>query len=153
MKKVASYLKLNAVELNLESIDKKGVLKELFGKLSSAEEIIDEELCFKDLMDREKLGSTGIGKGVAVPHAKTKGVKELIMTLGISKNPISYDSIDNEDVNIFFMFLSPVELSQEYLIILARISRFIRDDVFRKQLLNAKTSNEIFEILEAKEIQ
>lgn len=152
MKKVASYLKLNAVELNLESTDKKSILKELFNKLSSAQEITDAELCFKDLMYREKLGSTGIGKGVAVPHAKTQGVKELIMTLGISKNPIAYDSIDNEDVNIFFMFLSPVDLSQEYLIILARISRFIRDDLFRKQLLNAKTSEEIFEILEAKEI-
>lgn len=152
MKKIVSYLKLNAVELNLESTDKKGVLKELFSKLTFSPEMTDEELCFKDLMDREKLGSTGIGKGVAVPHAKTRGVKELIMTLGISKNPINYDSIDNEDVNIFFMFLSPMELSQEYLIILARISRFIRDDLFRKQLLSAKTPDEVFEILNAKEM-
>ena len=152
MKKVASYLKLEAVELNLESTDKKGVLKELFSKLSVVPEVKDEELCFNDLIEREKLGSTGIGKGVAVPHAKTKAVSDLVMTFGISKNPIQYDSIDGQDVKIFFMFLSPIELSQEYLIILARISRFIKDDRFITKLINAKTAQEVYDIIESKEI-
>lgn len=101
---------------------------------------------------KRKLGSTGIGKGVAIPHAKTQGVKDIIMTVGVCKNEISYDSIDASPVNIVFMFLSPVEMSQEYLIMLARISRLIKEDSFRSQVLNAKTNEEIFDILDSKEV-
>lgn len=151
MKKIVDYLKVDTINLNLTSKDKKSVLKELFEGLSNLEEIKDSKKCFEDLIEREKMGSTGIGKEVAVPHAKTSGVKELVMTVGISREGIAYESIDETDAKIFFMFLSPVELSQEYLIILAKISRFIREDSFRESLLNAKTKEEILEILTLKE--
>ncbi len=148
---INDYLKLEAVNLELESKDKKSILKELFGKLSKCSEVNDEKKCYEDLMERENLGSTGIGKGVAIPHAKTDGVDKIIMTIGISKNPIYFDSIDDEDVRIFFMFLAPTNLSQEYLVLLAKISRFIREDKFREQLLNASSKEEIKEILISKE--
>ena len=73
------------------------------------------------------------------------------MTVGISKNPIEYDAVDGKPVNIFFMFLSPNELSQEYLILLAKISRFIREPNFKSELLSAKSKEEIAEILLSKE--
>lgn len=151
MKKIVDYLKIDTINLNLKSKDKKSVLKELFEGFSNLEEIKDSKKCFEDLIEREKMGSTGIGKEVAVPHAKTSGVKELVMTIGISREGIAYESIDETDAKIFFMFLSPVELSQEYLIILAKISRFIKEDSFRESLLNAKTKEEILEILTLKE--
>lgn len=152
MKKLSNYLKVQTVKLDLDSKDKNQLLKDLYESFSNAPEITDKKKCFEDILEREKLGSTGIGKGVAIPHAKTQGVKDIIMTVGVCKNEISYDSIDASPVNIVFMFLSPVEMSQEYLIMLARISRLIKEDSFRIQVLNAKTNEEIFDILDSKEV-
>lgn len=151
MRKVVDYLKPETIILNLKSKDKKGIIKEIFDSLSTVEEIIDKEKCYLDLLEREKLGSTGIGEGFAIPHAKTDAVKDLVMTVAISKTDIEYESIDNSKVNVFFMFLSPTELSQEYLTLLAKISRFIRDKEFLKQLLEAQTKEEIINILGSKE--
>lgn len=149
--KVVDYLKVNTINLDLEARDKKSVIKELFEGIENCEEVIDKKQAYQDLLDREALGSTGIGKGVAIPHAKTGGVDKLIMTIGISKKPIPFESLDGEDVRIFFMFLAPLELSQEYLILLAKISRFIKEDNFRNQLLSATTNEEIEEILNSKD--
>ena len=93
MKKITDYLKVETVNLNLEAKDKKAVLKELFEQLQNSSEITDKSKCYEDLLEREKLGSTGIGEGFAIPHAKSDFVKELIMTVGISKNPIEYDAV------------------------------------------------------------
>ena len=87
-----------------------------------------------------------------MPHAKTKAVDELIATFGISRNGIDYESLDNENVNIFFMFLCPEEKTQEYLKVLARISRLIRDDKFIDKLLKAESNGEIIEIIRDAEI-
>ena len=114
--------------------------------------IKDEELGLNDIFAREEMGSTGIGKKIALPHAKTKAVDELIATFGISRNGIDYESLDNENVNIFFMFLCPEEKTQEYLKVLARISRLIRDDKFIDKLLKAESNGEIIEIIRDAEI-
>lgn len=151
MKKLTDYLKLNTVNIDLKSKDKKTIIKEIFEQIANCDEIIDKNKCYEDLLEREKLGSTGIGEGFAIPHAKTDGVKDIILTVGISKTPIEYDAIDGKKVNIFFMFLSPNELSQEYLILLAKISRYIRQENFKTQLLNARTPEEIWEILASRE--
>ncbi len=151
MKKISEYLKVQSIDLDLKSKDKKAILKELFEKLGNCKEVTNKEKCYEDLLEREKLGSTGIGEGFAIPHAKSTGVSELIMTVGISKEPIEYEAVDGKPVNIFFMFLSPNELSQEYLILLAKISRYIRENNFKTQLLNAKTQEDIVQILNSKD--
>lgn len=151
MKKISEYLKVKSIDLDLKSKDKKAILKELFEKLENCKEVTNKEKCYEDLLEREKLGSTGIGEGFAIPHAKSTGVSELIMTVGISKEPIEYEAVDGKPVNIFFMFLSPNELSQEYLILLAKISRYIRENNFKTQLLNAKTQEDIVQILNSKD--
>ncbi|MDK9580404.1 PTS sugar transporter subunit IIA [Sneathia sanguinegens] len=151
MKKISEYLKVQSIDLDLKSKDKKAILKELFEKLGNCKEVTNKEKCYEDLLEREKLGSTGIGEGFAIPHAKSTGVSELIMTVGISKEPIEYEAVDGKPVNIFFMFLSPNELSQEYLILLAKISRYIRENNFKTQLLNAKKQEDIVQILNSKD--
>ena len=94
------------------------------------------------------MGSTGIGKNVALPHAKTDAVDKMVITVGISRDGIEYDSIDNQPVHIFFMFLCPKSDSNEYLRVLARISRWIReDDNFNQNILKAKTTEEIVELI------
>lgn len=149
--KILDYLKVESINLNLESKDKKGIIKELYSGLSNCPEVVNKEKCYDDLIEREKIGTTGIGKNVAIPHAKTEAVTNLIMTIGISKNNIQYESVDEEPVRIFFMFLSPINMSQEYLTLLAKISRYIKDDEFRNTLLEAKTKEEIVEILNKKD--
>ena len=111
-KKIADYINEETVNLDLKSKVKNMVIKELYGAIKDSDSIKNKELGLSDIYAREELGSTGIGKGVALPHAKTKAVDELVVTLGISKNGIEYDSLDEENVKIFFMFLCPEEDTQ-----------------------------------------
>ena len=150
-KKIADYINVETIDLNLKAKNKNVIIKELFENIKKSGQVENEELALEDLYTRENMGSTGIGKNVAVPHAKTEAVRELTVTLGISKNGIEYDAIDNENVNIFFMFLCPKNEAQEYLRVLARISRMIKEDKFRENLIKAKTKEEIIEIIRNEE--
>ena len=151
-KNIADYIKVDTINLNLESKNKSAIIKELYNNLKKTNLIKDEELGLNDIFAREEMGSTGIGKKIALPHAKTKAVDELIATFGISRNGIDYESLDNENVNIFFMFLCPEDKTQEYLKVLARISRLIRDDKFIDKLLKSESNGEIIEIIRDEEI-
>ena len=151
-KNIADYIKVDTINLNLESKNKSAIIKELYNNLKKTNLIKDEELGLNDIFAREEMGSTGIGRTIALPHAKTKAVDELIATFGISRNGIDYESLDNENVNIFFMFLCPEDKTQEYLKVLARISRLIRKDRFIDNLLKAGSNKEIIEIIRDEEI-
>ena len=151
-KNIADYIKVDTINLNLESKNKNAVIKELYNNLKDTGLIKNEEQGLSDIFAREEMGSTGIGKNIALPHAKTNAVDELIVTFGISKNGVSYNSMDDEDVNIFFMFLCPENKTQEYLKVLARISRLIRDEKFIDRLLKANSNKEIIEIIRAEEM-
>ena len=151
-KNIADYIKVDTINLNLESKNKSAIIKELYNNLKKTNLIKDEELGLNDIFAREEMGSTGIGRKIALPHSKTKAVDELIATFGISRNGIDYESLDNENVNIFFMFLCPEDKTQEYLKVLARISRLIRKDRFIDNLLKAGSNKEIIEIIRDEEI-
>ena len=151
-KNIADYIKVETINLNLESKNKNAVIRELYNNLKQTNLIKDEEQGLSDIFKREDMGSTGIGKRIALPHAKTKAVDELMITFGISKNGISYNSVDDENVNIFFMFLCPENKTQEYLKVLARISRLIREDKFVNDLLKATSNQEILELIRKEEI-
>ena len=152
IKNISEYIKADTIDLNLKAKNKNAVIKELYGNLKKTNLIKDEEQGLNDILAREEMGSTGIGKRIALPHAKTKAVDELIVTFGISRNGIAYDSLDDENVNIFFMFLCPENKSQEYLKVLARISRLIREDRFIDNLLKAESNEQIIEIIRTEEM-
>lgn len=150
-KKIADYIKVDSINLDLKSKNKNSVIKELYENIKATGLVKNAELGFSDVCAREEMGSTGIGKGVALPHAKTKAVDELIITLGVSKNGIEYGALDEENVRIFFMFLCPEDRTQEYLKVLARISRWIKEESFRENLLKAKFNEEVIEIIRNEE--
>ena len=152
IKNISGYIKADTIDLNLKAKNKNAVIKELYNNLKKTGLINDEELGLNDIFVREEIGSTGIGKRIALPHAKTKAVEELIITFGISRNGIAYDSLDDENVNIFFMFLCPESKAHEYLRVLARISRLIRENRFVENLLKATSNEEIIEIIRKEEI-
>lgn len=144
---ITDYLVKDTISLDLQGKNKNAIIKEIFENIKKSGLVKDENEALKSLLKREEMGSTGIGNGFALPHAKTDAVDEIIITLGISKSMIEYDSIDEEPVNIFFMFLCPISKSHEYLKILARISRIMRLEGFRENLLKCNTIDEICEYI------
>lgn len=138
--------------LNLSAKTKDEVLKELSNLMGKAPHIgANSEIIYKALIEREKLGSTGIGKGVAIPHAKTDAVDKLTIAFGVSREKIDFKSLDEEEVTMFFVFASPNKDSHIYLKVLARISRFIREEEFRDTLIHCKTGEEVLQCIREKE--
>ena len=149
--KITDYITLDMVSLDLRAQNKKEALLELSQLLGVSNSIDDPKVIESALIDREKLGSTGIGKGVAIPHAKTNFAKKLTIAFGRCNEGINFESLDNQDVKLFFVFASPLSDSSVYLKILARISRLIRNETFRNKLLNAKNPQEILNIISSEE--
>lgn len=150
--KITDYMSEDLISLKLKSKNKDDVLMELADLIAVSPDVHNEEnVIYKALIEREKLGNTGIGKGVAIPHAKTDAADRLTIAFGISKDKIDFKSLDNESVNIFFVFASPMKDSQVYLKVLARISRLIREEEFRNELLACKTPAEVIECINKKE--
>ena len=104
------------------------------------------DLIFEILCEREQVGSTGVGYGVAIPHGKIPGLEQLQLCFGRSKRGISFDAIDKRPVHILVQILSPPGLADEYLQTLARISRLLKQDVNRKYLLEAESKQEILDL-------
>ena len=102
--RVVDYIDVEMINLDLKAKTKRDIIKELLESIKESKKIVDYDKCLSDLYAREELGTTGIGKNVALPHAKTEGVTDLLIGIGVSKNGINYNSIDEEDAKIFFMF-------------------------------------------------
>lgn len=151
LEKITEFITVESVDLNMKATNKTEAITELTKLLEKSGKIENTEKTLEALKEREKLGSTGIGKGVAIPHAKTEFASDLVIAFGISKQGINFNSVDDEKVNLFFAFASPLKNSQTYLKILARISRLIRNDDFREKLLGAQTSQEILELIDFEE--
>ncbi|WP_297406683.1 PTS sugar transporter subunit IIA [uncultured Cetobacterium sp.] len=149
--KITDYMSENLIELNLKSKNKEEALKELSQLIEKSSKITSKEVVYKALLEREGLGSTGIGKEVAIPHAKTDAAEGLTIAFGISRDGIDFKSMDKNKVKIFFVFASPLKDSQIYLKVLARISRLIRDEKFREKLLHCKSSIEVIECINTEE--
>ena len=147
--KISDFLNPKAVTANLASKDKEGVIKELIELLVKAGSIQskDKEKLIKILMNREELGSTGIGQGVGIPHGKSDCVNELVAAFGLSPSGVDFDALDEEKVYIFFLLLAPEDSAGPHLKALARISRLLKDKYFRDSLRLAKDEKTILKII------
>ncbi|MCM8767426.1 MAG: PTS sugar transporter subunit IIA [Candidatus Omnitrophica bacterium] len=149
--KIVDYLKEDCINTNLKSRDKKSVLKEMIKMLEKNGYIKDSEKILEAVMDREKLGSTGIGQGIAIPHVKTDQVNEIICALGLSQTGVDFDSLDGEPVYIIFLVLAPTKSIGQHLKTLAKIARLLKDKVFRNALRSCKTPEEAIKIIKEDE--
>ena len=147
--KLLDFLNEKAISAELKSQDKKGVIQELVDLLIKAGELKPRtrDALVKILLNREALGSTGIGQGVAIPHGKCEHVKELVGAFGVSKKGINFDSLDGEPAYIFFLLLAPMESSGPHLKALARISKLLKDKYFRDSLKNAESEKVLLRII------
>jgi PTS system nitrogen regulatory IIA component len=145
------FLSADAIKLSLESKNKKDAIKELVEVLFKSGKIKDKKKMMQTLLEREELGSTGIGQGIAIPHGKSDTVSDLAAAFGLSQDGISFDSLDGEPVNIFFMLVAPEGAAGAHLKALARISSLLKDKYFRKSLLAAKTPEDVVKIIQEEE--
>lgn len=149
--KITEFLDKKAIKIGLEASDKEEILKELVDVLADSKEIGDKKSIVRALMERESLGSTGIGQGIAIPHGKTDRVKELVAVLGISPKGVNFEALDGEPVHIFFLLVAPKESAGPHLKALAQISRLLRDSYFCELLKRCKTSEEVYELISREE--
>lgn len=148
---IREILRPDAIAIDLAAANKKEALLELVDLVDKAYGTSDKKIIVKILTDRENLGSTGIGQGLAIPHGKTDQVDKLIAAMGISKKGVNFEALDGEPVYIFFMLLAPKDSAGPHLKALARISRLLRDSYFCKQLRACTTPEKIHQMLVAEE--
>lgn len=148
--KFSDFVNVKAIRADLTAYDKEGVIGELVESLVSAGAINGDEKdsIVQAIMKREELGSTGIGRGVAVPHTKHPSVEELVGTVGVSSEGVDFTSLDGEKVQLFFLLVSPPDRPGDHLRALENISRQLRDDTFCRFLKQAKNSQDIQQLLE-----
>jgi len=148
---IQDMLKKEFIIENLKSRTKKEVLVELSDVFSHGNTDIDRSNVIEVLLEREKLGSTGIGDGIAIPHGKLAGLEKLIISFGRSLTGVDFDSLDGKPVHIFFLLLAPENSAGQHLKALARISRMLKDVSFRESLIKAETSEEAYNLIVEKD--
>lgn len=145
--KIIDFLNVHAVAVDLEATNKKDAIRELVDILAKSQTITDKDKLIRSLLEREALGSTGIGQGVGIPHCKSENVRELVAAFGISRKGVDFESLDGEQVYIFFLLVAPQDTTGPHLKALARISRLLKDKYFRDALRTARDKKELFRII------
>ena len=147
--KFADFVSVEAIQADLQAEDKEEVIREMIQALSDAGKIENDQLesIVNAVMKREELGSTGIGRGVAVPHTKHPSVERLVGSVGVSKPGVDFSSLDGEKVQLFFVLISPPDRPGDHLRALENISRQLRSDTFCKFLKQADTTEDICALL------
>jgi PTS system fructose-specific IIC component len=149
--KITELLLEDTMKLDLEATTKEEVIDELIQLLKDAGRITKVKRFKNEILAREKLSSTGVGDGVAIPHAKDKSVVEPTLAFGISKKGLDYESMDDKPAHIFFMIAAPHKGHDLHLEALSKLARMLIHEDFREGLLQAKTKEEIIQLINSKQ--
>jgi len=144
--KILDVLQKEAIIADLTSRDKKGVIEELVAPVTRMANVNREDLV-RVLMDRERLGSTGIGGGIGIPHGKLRTLESLILSFGLSRKGVDFESMDGRPTHIFFLLITPENSTGLHLKLLARISKLLKNDLFKDKLLTAADRDEIYDAI------
>jgi PTS system fructose-specific IIA component/PTS system nitrogen regulatory IIA component len=148
--KFADFILEKAIRTEITATDKEGIIREMVQALLDAGGVKKEDFdgIVKAILRREELGSTGIGRGIAVPHSKHLNIEKIVGTVAVSRNGIDFDSLDREKVFLFFLLLSPPDRPREHLLALEHITRQFKDEAFSRFLRQAKTTADVLQLLE-----
>ncbi|OMP67562.1 PTS fructose transporter subunit IIABC [Domibacillus epiphyticus] len=149
--KITDLLKKDTIIMSLKSSDKASVIDELAAKLDQAGRLNDLAAFKEAILAREAQSTTGVGEGIAIPHAKTDAVKTPAVAFGRSINGIDYESLDGQPANLFFMIAAPDGANEAHLETLSSLSSFLMDPAFREVLMNAQSENDIVQAFESRE--
>ncbi len=138
----------NLVNLNIQGTNKKEVLKEMIALFEKENRITSADDFYQTILAREEEGTTGLGRGIAIPHGKSDAVKELTLAVGRTKEGIDYNSLDNQPVNLIFMVADYKGYSPDYLKMVSKLVSKLRIDEYRESLINAESEAEIIKIIQ-----
>ena len=142
--KISELMDANLVVAQLQGTTKNQVLEELVQHLAQARPGIEPGELLRVLIEREKLGSTGIGNGIAIPHGKLAGLDQIVLVFGKSTDGIDFDAIDSSPVHLLFLLVAPTDSAGQHLKALARLSRLLKSPEFRDSLMGSETADAIF---------
>ena len=149
--KITDVLQRAFVLDEIKARSKRGALEELVGVFAKGGVKADPDAILHVILERERLGNTGIGDGVAIPHGKISGLDGMVVSFGRSREGIPFEAMDGKPVQLFFLLMAPENSAGQHLKVLAKISRMLKDPVFRKNLLEAKTHDDLFRIITDKD--
>lgn len=135
--KLSEILQEESIIPELRAKDKKSVLGELAERMCEQDPGVDKNTLVKVLLEREKLGSTGIGDGVAIPHGKLASVRNPMISFGRSREGLDFEAMDGQPAHIFFLLVAPEDSSSVHLQVLARLAKILKTSAFRKRLMQA----------------
>ncbi len=149
--KIVDYLKEEWIISDLQATDKPSVLKELSRVLAEPCQVASPDELLQVLLDREKLESTGIGDGIAIPHGRLKKLKRFFVSFGRSIKGVDFDSIDHKPSHLFFVVMAPETSAVDNLKLLGRIVTLLKDPSFKKRLMEAGSRKELFQAVSEEE--
>lgn len=149
--KIMDILKEEFILEELKAKSKREVLVELATVFARGKIKFGPEAMLHALLEREKLGSTGIGDGIAIPHGKLAGLEEMVIAFGRSRQGVDFEAMDGKPAHLFFLLMAPENSAGQHLKALAKISRMLKDAAFRKYLLAAKTHDDLYRTLVEKD--
>ncbi len=148
---LSDILSLESIIVDLKGESKEEIITELVNSLVVGDAITDRDQVLQAVLDREKIMSTGIGDGIAIPHGKSAAATELVAAMGTQRWGMDFDALDGEPAYVFFLLVSPANVSGPHIKALARISRLLKNEEFKKKLIDANSAEEIIATIEAAE--
>lgn len=148
--KIIDVLEEEAVLVNLKARDKKGAIEELVAPVARISGI-EDDILVRVLLDRERLGSTGIGNGIGIPHGKLKDLDRLLLGFGLSRKGIDFESMDGRPTHLFFLLVTPENSTGLHLKLLAKISKILKNEAFKKRLFAATQPSDIIDAIKEHE--
>ncbi len=149
--RISDILKEEVVVTNLNGTTKTEILNAMIDIAARSDRVIDKERMRSAIFEREKIMSTGVGSGFAIPHDKTDAVQDIVAAFAITENPIDYQSLDDQPVRLVFLLVGKDNSVGPHIKLLSRISRLMNKEEFRKKLLEAGTPSDVLQIFKDEE--
>ena len=149
--RLTNLLQPELIKLELEQRSKPAVLEELIALMMDANRIKDKDGFTRAVLDRETQRSSGIGRGVAIPHARNEAISQASIALGRSRSGIDFEALDHAPVHLVFLLATPLNAGADHLKALARLARILRHNEYRQAILDAESKEEIIQIIEEAE--
>lgn len=149
--KITDVLEEQYVRTNLPGTSKEEIIDSMIQLIGSSKNVLDKEKVRQAILEREKIMSTGVGNGFAIPHGKTDAVKDIVAAFAITERPVDYQALDEQPVRLVFLLVGRDSLVGPHIKLLSRISRLMNKDEFRRELLSSKTPKEVIELFQRQE--
>lgn len=146
--KLSKFCEESLIVFSLKATGKDDVIKELVDLVSSSNMVKDVDLLLKDVVERESLVTTGVGYGVAFPHAKTRAVKGIVIAFGRSQKGVDFDAMDHKPVNLFFLIAAPEDAIGAHLNVMARLSYLMKSEKNRQKLMEATSPGDVLALMD-----